>query len=97
MRYNGKLRAKSEVSTYSPVIAPETEERLHILLNALDCMDARAARDLEILNRSGAEEDLKEFVRQGIISRHQERRLPLQEAAEELRAQFQAALPDDDD
>lgn len=96
MRHNGKLRAKSEVSTYPPVIAPETKERLHNLLNALDCMDARTARELETVNKSGAEEDLKEFVRQSIISRHQERRLPLQKAAEELRVQFQASFPEDD-
>jgi len=69
---------------------------LHTLLNALECMDTRTARELEWLGRSSAEEDLKEFVRQSIISRHQERRLPLQKAAEELRVQFQASFPEDD-
>ncbi|MXQ10606.1 hypothetical protein [Microvirga makkahensis] len=96
MKYSAKLRAKNEASTYSPVIAPETKERFHDLLNALECMDARTARELERLDKSGAEEDLKEFVRQSIVSRHQEIRLPLQEAAEELRAQFQGSLPEDD-
>jgi hypothetical protein len=57
-------------------------------------MDARTARELELLDKSAAEEDLKEFVRQDILSRHQERRLPLQAAAEELRVQHRATFSD---
>ncbi|KLK93668.1 hypothetical protein AA309_07375 [Microvirga vignae] len=94
MKFNAKLRAKSEAGTYPSMIRPETETRLHTLLDALECMNARTARELEVLDRSGAEEDLKEFVRQDILSRHQERRLPLQNAVEELRAQHRTASSD---
>jgi hypothetical protein len=94
MKYDRKLRAQSEVTTNPSIFAPETEARLHNLLDALECMDARTARELELLDKSGAEEDLKEFVRQDILSRHQERRLPLQEAAEELRVQHRATFSD---
>ncbi|MDP8919563.1 MAG: hypothetical protein M3O00_11855 [Pseudomonadota bacterium] len=94
MKYDRKLRAPSEVTAYPSMLAPEIEARLHNLLDALECMDARTARELELLDKSGAEEDLKEFVRQDILSRHQERRLPLQEAAEELRVQHRATFSD---
>jgi hypothetical protein len=94
MKYDRKLRAQSEMTTYPSMLASETEARLHNLLDALECMDARTARELESLDRSGAEEELKEFVRQDILSRHRERRLPLQEAAEELRVQHRAAFSD---
>jgi hypothetical protein len=57
-------------------------------------MDRRTAQELERLDGSTAEEDLKEFVRQDILARHQERRLPLQEAAEELRALYRASVPE---
>ncbi len=94
MKYDRTLRAQGEMTTNPSIFAPETEARLHDLLDALECMDARTARELELLNKSGAEEDLKEFVRQDILSRHQERRLPLQEAAEELRVQHRATFSD---
>lgn len=93
MNYDRKLHAEVEANTYTPIIAPETEERLHTLLNALECMDTRTAHELAWLDKSGAEEELKEFVRQDITSRHQARRLPLQNAVEELRAQHRAAFP----
>jgi hypothetical protein len=94
MNYHRKLQAEGEANTYAPIVAPEAEERLHTLLDALECMDTRIARELEWLDKSGAEEDLKEVVRQDILSRHQTRRLPLQNAVEELRAQHRAACPD---
>ena len=94
MKYDRKLRALSETTAAPSVLEPEIEAKLHNLLDALECMDARTARELELLNKSGAEEDLKEFVRQDILSRHQERRLPLQEAAEELRVQHRATFSD---
>ena len=87
MNYNRTFQREYETNTNTPIIAPDIEERLHILLNALECMDTRTARELEWLNKSGAEEDLKEVVRQDIQTRHQERRLPLQNAVEELRVQ----------
>ncbi len=94
MKYDRKLRVQSDVITNPSIFAPETEARLHNLLDALECMDARTARELELLDKSAAEEDLKEFVRQDILSRHQERRLPLQAAAEELRVQHRATFSD---
>jgi hypothetical protein len=79
MNYDRKLHAQVEAPTYTPIIAPEIEERLHTLLNALERMDTRTAQELEWLDKSSAEEV---------------RRLPLQEAAEELRAQHRATFSD---
>lgn len=94
MKYDRKLRALSETTASPSVLEPEIEAKLHHVLDALECMDARTARELELLAKSCAEEDLKEVVRQEILSRHNERRLPLQEAAEELRVQHRTTLSD---
>ena len=94
MRYGKRSRATGEVSTYQPMLPPEIEGRLHNLLDALECMDTRTAKELEQLDRSGAEEDLKNFVREDIVSRHEVRRLPLQNAVEELRAEYRTAASD---
>lgn len=94
MRYGKRPRSTGETSTYQPMLPPEIEGRLHNLLDALECMDARTARELEQLDRSGAEEDLKNFVREDIVSRHEAKRLPLQNAVEELRAEYRAAISD---
>jgi hypothetical protein len=94
MRYVKRPRSTSKASNYQPILPPETEGRLHNLLDALECMDARTAKELEQLDRSGAEEDLKNFVREDIVSRYEARRLPLQNAVEELRAEYRAAISD---
>jgi len=94
MKYDRKLRVLSETTASPSVLEPEIEAKLHNLLDALECMDARTARELELLAKSCAEEDLKEFIRQDILSRHNERRLPLQEAAEELRAENRTTFSD---
>ena len=80
--------------TFPAVPTSDIEAKLHYLLNALECMDKRTAIGLERLDGSGAEEDLKDFVKQDILSRSQElRELPLQEAAEELRSLYRASFP----
>lgn len=94
MKFTEKLRAKSEAGAIEPMPPSETKARLHYLSDALECMDARVTSELERLTSSGADEDIKEFVRQDILSRHELRRLPLQTAVEELRAEYQANLSD---
>jgi len=88
MEYKDKLKTNVVADTYQSEPVPEVEANLHRLLNALESMDKRTALELERLDASRADEELKEFVRQDILSRHQARRKPLQDAAEELRAQY---------
>jgi len=94
MKHNEKLRDEGEARIIQPTLPPEIKARLDCLLDALECMDARVTRELEQLNNSSAEEDLKEFVRQDIVARHESRRLPLQNALEELRAEYRSAISD---
>ena len=97
MEYKGKLETDVVADTYSSEAAIGIEANLHCLLNALECMDKRTALELERLDGSCAEEELKEFVRQDILSRHQDRRQPLQDATEELRAQYRTFCLSDND
>jgi hypothetical protein len=93
MEYKRKSQAAAIADTYPSALTSEIEGKLHHLLNVLECMDHRTALDLDRLDQSGADEDLKDFVRRDIIARHKERRLPLEEAAEELRTQYRASIP----
>jgi len=95
MEYKIKSETEAKADTYASILASTSEQTLHYLLDALECMDRRTAQELERLDRSSAEEDLKEFVRQDILARHQARRLPLQEAAEELRALYRVSIAED--
>jgi hypothetical protein len=94
MEYKLKSDTDAIGDAYPSILASKSEATLHHLLDALESMDRRTAQELERLDGSTAEEDLKEFVRQDILTRHQERRLPLQEAAEELRALYRASVPE---
>jgi hypothetical protein len=96
MEYKLKSQTNIVADTFPPVMASDTEARLHYILNVLECIDQRTARELARLDGSGAEEDLKDFVRQDILARAQELKLPLQEAAEELRAQYRASSSDEE-
>ena len=92
MEYKLKSETDAIADAYPSILVSTSEEKLHYLLDALASMDKRTAQDLERLDRSSAEEDLKEFVRQDILARHQVRRMPLQESAEELRALYRASV-----
>jgi len=94
MEYKTQSETKALADAYTPALASTLEQKLHYLLNALECMDRRVAKDLERLDSSSAEEDLKEFIRQDILARHQARRLPLLDSAEELRALYRASARD---
>ncbi len=93
-----KLKAQTDVvaDTYPSIFTSDAEEKLHYLLNVLDCLDKRAALELERIDQSRAEEDLKDFIKQDILSRHQVKRLPFVTAAEELRAQYRASFANDE-
>ncbi len=93
MEYKLKSQTDLVADTFPAVPTSDIEAKLHYLLNALECMDKRTAIELERLDGSGAEEDLKDFVKQDILYRSQELRLPLQEAAEELRSLYRASFP----
>jgi hypothetical protein len=97
MEYKGKLETNVVADTYPSEAAPGIEANLHCLLNALESMDRRTALELERLDGSCAEEDLKEFIKQDILSRHQARRQSLQDATEALRAQYRAVCLSDGD
>jgi hypothetical protein len=92
MEYKLKSETDAIADAYPSILASTSEATLHYLLDALESMDRRTAQELERLESSGADEDLKEFIRQDILARHQARRLPLQEAAEELRALYRASV-----
>jgi hypothetical protein len=92
MEYKLKSETDAIADAYPSILASSSEATLHYLLDALDSMDRRTAQELERLECSGAEEDLKEFIRQDILAHHQARRLPLQESAEELRALYHASV-----
>jgi len=93
MEYKLKSQTDLVADTFPAAPASDIEAKLHYLLNALECMEKRTATELERLESSGAEDELKDFVKQDILSRAQELRLPLQEAAEELRSLYRASLP----
>ena len=95
MEYKLKSDTDAIGDAYPSILASKSKATLHYLLDALESMDRRTAQELERLNSSGAEEDLKEFVRQDILARHHARRLPLQESAEELRALYRASISED--
>jgi len=82
---------------YPGILSSDAEAKLNYLLSALESMDARTASELERINMSSCDEDLKEFVTQQILADHAARRLPLDEAVEDLRAQFRATIADDSD
>lgn len=88
MQQKRKLPTGTVTDASSPNVPPETQARLHSLLDALESMDRRIALELEWLDKSSAEEDLKNFVRLDILSRHQTRRMPLHDAVEELRDRY---------
>jgi hypothetical protein len=92
MEYKRKSETEAIADAYASAFASTSEQKLHYLLDALESMDRRTAQELERLESSGAEEDLKEFIRQDILARHQARRLPLQESAEELRVLYRASV-----
>jgi hypothetical protein len=92
MEYKIKSETEGMADTYSSILASTSEQKLHYILDALESMDRRTAQELERLDDSGAEEDLKEFIKKDILARHQARRLPLQESAEELRALYRASV-----
>ncbi len=87
------LAGKTNITTHAITGAfssPEVESKLHYLLDALASMDARIEAELAWLEKSSAEEDLKDFIRQDILSRHSERRMPLANAVEELKQRHHA-------
>ena len=94
MEFKSKSETEAVADAYPSVLASTAEEKLHYLLNAVESMDRRTAQELERLDNSGAEEELKAFIRQDILARHQVRRLPLQESVEELRAFYRASTPE---
>ncbi len=96
MEYKLKSQADAVADTYLSIFTSESEEKLHYLLNVLECLDKRAALELERIDQSRAEEDLKDFIKQDILSRHQAKRLPFVTAAEELRAQYRASFANDE-
>jgi len=97
MEYKVQSETRAVANAYTSAPGSTPEQKLHYLLNALESMDRRAAQDLDRLDSSSAEEDLKEFIRQDILARHQERRLPLLDSAEELRALYRASVPNGQD
>ena len=72
--------------------SPSRSDKRHYLQDALSCMDLRVNLELAALDRSAAEEDLKDFVRHSILTQHAERRLPLAAALEELTQQPKSAV-----
>ena len=69
----------------SHVLTIEIETKLHYILDTLACMDSRTEQEIDRVSQSAADEDLKDFIKHDILSRHAERRLPLAAALEELR------------
>lgn len=97
MEYMLKSETHTVADTYPSMPAPtDIERQLHYLLEALDCMDARIAQQLELLKQSAAEEDLKNAVRHDIVARHKERRSPIVTAVKELRKRRRALLLTED-
>jgi hypothetical protein len=97
MEHMLQSETKFIADTYPAILSSDAEAKLHYLLNALESMDARTASELERVNMSSCDEDLKDFVRQHILTDHAARRLPLVEAVEDLRAQYRATVADDSD
>jgi hypothetical protein len=94
-----KLKAETDIvaDTYPSMPAcSDIERKLQYLLEALDCMDSRITQQLELLKQSTAEDDLKNAVRQDIVSRHRERRGPIVIAVKELRKQHCALMVSED-
>ncbi len=96
MEYTLKSQTDEVAYPYPSIHTSEAEEKMHYLLDVLDCFDKRTALELERIDQSRAEEELKDFVKQDILTRHQARRLPFVNAVEELRAQYRTSFANND-
>jgi hypothetical protein len=97
MEHMLKSETQTIADTYPALLGSETQAKLHYLLNALENMDQKIALELERVNMSPADEELKDFVRQDILTHHEASRLPLVQAVEDLRAQYRVSIADDND
>lgn len=97
MEHMLKSETQTIADTYPALLSSEAQAKLHYLLNVLENMDQRIALELERVNRSSAEEELKDFVRQDILGHHEASRLPFVQAVEDLRVQYRASVTDSSD
>jgi hypothetical protein len=97
MEHMLKSETQTVADTYLAFLSSETQAKLHYLLNALENMDQRIALELERVNISPADKELKDFVRQDILANHEASRLPLVQTVEDLRAQYRVSITDNDD
>jgi hypothetical protein len=58
-------------------------EKVKIIQAALTAIDSRHERELSKLEQSGADEDLKDFIKNDILSKHNEMRLRYVKALED--------------
>ncbi|RDI61260.1 hypothetical protein [Microvirga subterranea] len=84
MQYMGNIDAEAGGAELSHSVAGSDyggEARQALLI--LDGIDVQHGRELTALEQSGAEEELKEFIRSDIIARYHARRAPFVRFLEE--------------
>ena len=93
MQYIEKLDAAIGTANAEPVPAfPEEGSRARQILHILDSIDAQHDLALLDIEQSCADEDLKLFIKEDMVARHQDRREPYAKLLEELRQQHRASV-----
>lgn len=92
MQYMGNIDA--ETGGHQSQLAGTAERGIETrqVLLILDSIDVQHGRELTALEQSGAEDDLKEFIRGDIVARYNARRAPFVRFLEE-RKQTGETLP----
>lgn len=84
MQYMGNIDAEAGGAQLSHAVASSDRGGdTRLALQILDGIDVQHGRELTALEQSGAEEDLKEFIRSDIVARYHERRAPFVRFLEE--------------
>jgi hypothetical protein len=78
--YNG-LKSTGD-SADSEILSHPSAEKIMLIQDALAAIDRRNEHELSKLEQSGADEDLKDFIKNDILSKHNDRRLPYVKALE---------------
>jgi hypothetical protein len=78
---------RSDDTLQSRMYSPELQAMMWEILRTLSQIDAEHHLRLEEVERSAAEEELKEYVRQKLTAAHRERREAYVEQLEKLRQQ----------
>lgn len=93
MQYVGNIEAESGGSHQAHATsAAEGSIEIRQVVLILDSIDVQHGQELLALEQSGAEEDLKNFIKDDLVARYRNRRAPYAKFLEELRRKQDESL-----